>query len=87
MQRKLTFRLIFVALVLVSPFVMGNHAKAVTVSLEDIDSGLTSPTGSYRWLDVADQAYSATYQNSYNYTNADVEIIMTKLPATLFKEH
>ena len=44
MQRKLTFRLICVAVVLVSPFVMGNNAKAVTVSLRTSIPRLTSPT-------------------------------------------
>ena len=29
-----------------------------TIYLEDIDSGLTSPTGDYRWLDIANQSYS-----------------------------
>ena len=36
MKRKLTFRLICIAVVLVSPFVMGNNAQAVTVYLEDM---------------------------------------------------
>jgi hypothetical protein len=68
MQRKLTFRMICVAVVLVSPFVMGNHAKAATVPL----SALTSPTSSYRWLDVADQAYSDGYRSDYDYTDTIV---------------
>jgi hypothetical protein len=53
---------------------MGKHAKAVTLFLKDIDSGLISPTGIYRWLDVANQPYSEIFRNSYNYTQADVEI-------------
>ena len=44
------------------------------VQLQDIDSGLTSPTGDYRWLDVADQAYSATYRDTYDYTQANVKV-------------
>jgi len=44
------------------------------IYLEDIDSGLTSPTGEYRWLDVANQSYSATYRGSYNYTQATVSV-------------
>ena len=51
MKRKLTFRLICIAVVLAWPFIIGYNAQAVTIYLEDIDSGLTSPTGSYRWLD------------------------------------
>ncbi len=45
-----------------------------TVFLEDLDSGLTSPTGEYRWLDVANQPYSATYRDNYNYTQANVSV-------------
>jgi len=45
-----------------------------TIYLKDIDSGLTSPTGSYRWLDVADQPYISAYQSTYNYTQATVEV-------------
>ena len=67
------FSLICIAAVLVSPFVMGNHAKAVTVSL----SGLTSPTESYRWLDVANQPYSEDFRDSYNYTQEDVDVEIT----------
>jgi len=40
------------------------------IHLEDIDSGSTSPTGDYRWRDVANQPYSASYRTSYNYTQA-----------------
>lgn len=44
------------------------------VALSDMDSGLPSPTGTYRWLDVADQAYGTAYQETYDYTQAEVEI-------------
>lgn len=47
---------------------------SITVKLQDIDSGLTSPSGVYRWLDVADQAYSAEYRSNYNYTQATVQV-------------
>ncbi len=84
MKRKLTFSLICIAAVLASIFVIGNNAHAVTIYLEDIDSGLTSPTGSYRWLDVANQAYSDTYRiNNYNYTQAFVEIVYDAIGNTL----
>jgi hypothetical protein len=46
----------------------------VGVVLEDIDSGTTSPQGNYRWMDVADQIYAASYQDSYNYTQASVQV-------------
>jgi hypothetical protein len=44
------------------------------IFLQDLDSGLTSPTGEYRWLDIANQLYSTTYRESYNYTQANVSI-------------
>lgn len=46
----------------------------VSVVLEDIDSGSPSPQGIYRWMDVADQIYAASYQDSYNYTQASVQV-------------
>jgi hypothetical protein len=49
-------------------------APAASVSLLDIDSGLTSPTGEYRWLDVAGRSYSSSYRSSYNYTQASVQV-------------
>jgi len=49
-------------------------AFSATIQLQDIDSGLTSPAGNYRSLDVADQSYSPAYRDSYNYTQADVEV-------------
>jgi mannan endo-1,4-beta-mannosidase len=58
-------------------------AEAIVVNLEDIDSGLTSPTGNYRWLDVADQLYSDNYRNSYDYTQANVEVTYTTPGSTL----
>jgi len=45
-----------------------------TANLGDIDSGHTSPTGDYRWLDIANQSYSSSYRNSYNYTQASVTL-------------
>jgi len=55
-----------------------NANKTITahfvIYLEDLDSGLTSPTGEYRWLDVANQLYSAIYRDNYNYTQANVSI-------------
>jgi hypothetical protein len=50
--------------------------QAQTVVLRDVDSGLTSPAGNYRWLDVADQAYSAAYRSNYNYTKATVTVTL-----------
>ncbi len=51
-----------------------NKAPGTTIQLQDIDSGITSLTGKFRWLDVADQAYSQDFQDSYDYTQAYVEV-------------
>jgi hypothetical protein len=45
-----------------------------SVDLTDIDSGFTSPAGTYRWMDSADQVYAGSYQASYDYTQASVHI-------------
>ena len=51
-----------------------HSAISQTVILTDVDSGLTSPQGNYRSLDVADQVYSAAYRTNYNYTQAAVSV-------------
>jgi len=53
---------------------METNVFGTIVNLEDIDSGHTSPTGDYRWLDMANQSYSSSYRNSYNYTQASVTL-------------
>jgi hypothetical protein len=40
-----------------------------TVALENY-----GPNSAYRWLDVAEQAYSTTYQSSYSYDAANVQV-------------
>ena len=65
------------AWLLVTWIVAAASARAETpasVVLEDIDSGTTSPQGDYRWMDVADQIYAVSYQDSYNYTQAGVQV-------------
>jgi len=62
------------ALILLSLAMVDSAFGTTTISLRDIDSGLTSPTGSYRWLDVANQPYLAAYQTTYNYSQATVEV-------------
>jgi len=52
----------------------GEARSSVIVQLHDIDSGLTSPQGNYRWMDAADQLYSAAYRESYEYTQATVTV-------------
>ena len=54
-----------------------------TVELSDIDSGLTSPTGEYRWRDAADQLYSADYRDTYNYTQASVQVVFDAMGSPL----
>ena len=66
MNRKSAFQLICIVAVLALSFVVVSNASAVTIFLDDIP---TTPTDSYRWLDVANQAYSGTYQSSYDYTH------------------
>jgi hypothetical protein len=56
-------------------FIPPDRALGNFVELADIDSGLTSPTGDYRWRDVADQLYSADYWDNYNYTEALVQVV------------
>ena len=60
---------------------------AITISLEDIDSATTIPSGNFRWLDIADQPYSESFRNSYNYTQANVEvnyeIVVNRIRGTL----
>jgi len=61
-------------LVWASSLALTAGAAAQTVVLQDVDSGLTSPQGNYRWLDVADQPYCANYRTNYNYRQATVAI-------------
>jgi hypothetical protein len=45
-----------------------------SVTLEDIDSGSTNPQGHYRWMDVADQLFQVSYQDSFDYTQSSVQV-------------
>ncbi|HUW58259.1 MAG TPA: PEP-CTERM sorting domain-containing protein [Planctomycetota bacterium] len=58
-------------------------ASADTIDLTDIDSGLTSPAGDYRWLNAADQAYAETYRTDYNYTQAQVTVTFDAVDTVL----
>ena len=68
--------LIFLTIAVVMSMLCTNSfaVSQVSVFLQDIDSGTTSPAGNYRWMDVADHVYSESYQNSYNYTMANVQV-------------
>jgi hypothetical protein len=65
---------LFVIWIAVPFCVLAQAETPATVVLEDIDSGTTSPQGDYRWMDVADQIYAVSYQGSYNYTQASVQV-------------
>ena len=76
LTRILAFRCMVA--VLLCLFAMANKAPAATIVLEDIDSGTPSPTGDYRWLDIADQLYGATYRDNYNCNDYnDTQIMVT----------
>ncbi len=64
-------------------FLMNNAVLGTTIYLQDIDSGLTSPSGNYRWLDVANQTYAETYRDNYNYTQATVDVTFEDVDTTL----
>ncbi|MBE3137905.1 MAG: metallophosphoesterase [Thermoplasmata archaeon] len=57
--------------------------SGTTTTMEDIDSGLPSPTGDYRWKDIANQNYSENYRNNYNYTQANVEVTYYTVESSL----
>jgi hypothetical protein len=52
-------------------------------TLAMVDSSLTSPSGTYRWMDVANQAYSNSYRNNYNYSQASVTVTYDEVGKTL----
>lgn len=83
--------LLFVLAIILSVAHYNLASDMQTVILEDIDSGTTSPTGQYRWLDVADQLYAESYRDSYNYTQAyvqiDYSIDATALYGTLYANY
>ena len=68
----------------VAALLAGVGADAASVALSDVDSGLTSPAGDYRWLNVADQPYAAGYRSAYNYTYASVQVNYEPV-ATVFR--
>ena len=53
---------------------MSNGGLIEKVGFVPVDPYLTSPSGTYRWLDIADQAYGTSYRSSYNYSQASVEL-------------
>ena len=66
--------IVYVVLIVLSLHTVSLAEALVAVSLEDVDSGTTSPTGNYRWMDSADQVYASNYQTNYSYTQANVQV-------------
>jgi len=75
---------LFFFVVTICFFSISAPLHAASVSMVDIDSGLTSPTGDYRWLNIADQVYAETYIDSYNYTQATVNVVF-ETRASIFR--
>ena len=42
--------------------------------LTDTDPNQTSPSGTYRWRDIDDNLYAASYKASYDYSNPEVSV-------------
>ena len=79
MIKTLKFRVFTTALVLVCltatiGYFPSVHADIENVGMLPVDPNLTSPSGTYRWLDVADQAYGTDYQASNVYSGATVAV-------------
>ena len=66
--------------VLILAFVLWPGVRAasgeslVVVQLDNIGSSLTSPAGVFRWMDAANHLYSASYQSTYEYSQASVTV-------------
>jgi hypothetical protein len=79
MTKKLRFRVFTTALVLVCltatiGYFPSARADIENVNMIPVDPNLTSPSGTYRWLDVADQAFGTAYQASNVYSGARVVV-------------
>lgn len=63
---------------------IGEHVKVrfEDVWLTPVDPDITSPSGDYRWMDVADQAYSSDYRDSYHYSQAAVKVTHSRFGNT-----
>lgn len=79
MKAGLKFSACLIGILFFCPVSLVTQANAdeATACLQDINSATTTPPGSFRWLDVADQAYGGTFQDSYNYTQATVTVEVT----------
>jgi hypothetical protein len=62
---------------------INDYFSVATVSLEAVDPDITSPSGDYRWMDVADQVYGVEYCDSYNYSQASVDVTYYTIGTTL----
>jgi hypothetical protein len=64
-------RRVLTAFALPAALVLCCFSFASTAAADSVTLAPSSP-GDYRWLNVADQAYAATYQSTYNYGQAAV---------------
>jgi hypothetical protein len=74
MSNKLKFRVFVTVLALACltatiGYFPSTHADNGVTSMVPVD-----PSGAYRWLDVADQAYGTNYQGTYTYSKATVNV-------------
>ena len=68
-------RFILVSTIVFCMNALPDQAYAAKADFVALDSKLTSPTGDYRWLNMADQPYSETYRKNYSYTQAKVQAV------------
>ena len=59
------------------------EGTAQMIQLYAVDTTLPLSSSSYRWLDVADQEYSAAYRTNFNYTQAAVVVSLADSPQPL----
>ena len=55
-------------------FAAAHITPAETITLSQVSPTTTSPNGIYRWLDAADQQFSAAFRNSFQYSQASVTV-------------
>jgi hypothetical protein len=74
MSKRLKFRVFATALALVCLTATIGYLPSVRADIGYAGMVPVDPGGTYRWLDVANQAYGTNYQNTYVYSQATVEV-------------
>ena len=64
-------------------FLPGALADINYTGMLPVDPNLSAPTGTYRWLDVADQEYGTTFQNTNVYSQATVKVAYSTAGSSL----